>query len=76
MVRLIAHQTNIDFPFHIAPFRRCSKLANELIKSGGEGWGKLEPCQEIERFLRAKIPAMMQTARDGGQVFQPRLDVP
>jgi hypothetical protein len=39
------------------------------------GRGKLEPCQEIERFLRAEIPAVMQTARDGGEVFQTRLDV-
>jgi len=65
----VTADSNVDLPLDVGPFFSFTKLADQFFKQLGEGWGVLEPRQEIEGL--AEVATMVEATSDRRQVRRP-----
>src|ERR1043166_403048 len=58
---------DVDLSVDEAPLLGRSQHADQFVESSLVSWREFEPRQEIERL--AKVPAVVQAARDGRKVL-------
>src|SRR4051794_39234928 len=69
-------ESDVDFSFDEAPFRRGAQLADQVLEGAGVGWRELEPGEEVERLVRPEVAAVVQTPGNRRQEAQADGDVP
>jgi hypothetical protein len=72
-IDLLPAQADLDLPLDVPPLLGLTQSCEQLVERRLVGFSELEPCQKIERL--SELAAMVEAARDGGEVLRPYLDV-